>query len=131
MIKDEENTKVIFPELSYKIVGLLFEVHSTLGRYCQEKQYGDALELLLKSSGLQYIREFRVESALATLVPNRNTIDFLIDDKIILELKAKQAFTKEDYFQTQRYLKNANRELALLVNFRFPQLKVKRILNSH
>lgn len=38
--------KIIHKELSYKITGLLFKVHTELGRYCREKQYGDALEKL-------------------------------------------------------------------------------------
>lgn len=131
MIKDEQNTKVLFPELSYKIVGLLYELHNALGRYCQEKQYADGLEILLKEACLPYEREYRIEHALSAISPTRNKVDFLIDGKIIVEMKAKQMLTKEDYFQAQRYLKNTNLELALLVNFRFPQLKVKRILNSH
>ncbi len=57
-----------------------------------------------------------------------NMVDFLIDEKIILEIKAKRIITKEDYFQTQRYLQALNIKLGLLVNFRSNYLKPVRIV---
>ena len=48
---------IIHKELSYKVTGLLFTVHNKLGKYCREKQYGDALEQLLKENNLKFIRE--------------------------------------------------------------------------
>ena len=49
--------KLIHPKLSYKINGILFDVHNERGQYCNEKQYCDAIESHLKDSGLQYERE--------------------------------------------------------------------------
>lgn len=51
------NKEVIYPELSYKICGLCFSVHNKLGRYRNEKQYGDAFEALLKENNIAYARE--------------------------------------------------------------------------
>ena len=51
MSTNDTNKKIIHKELSYKLVGLFFEIHNALGRFCKEKQYGDALEELLKSKG--------------------------------------------------------------------------------
>jgi GxxExxY protein len=50
-------SKIVYPELSFQITGLLFEVHNDLGRYCREKQYADAIESALKSSGIAFERE--------------------------------------------------------------------------
>ena len=61
----------------------------------------------------------------------RNIVDFLIEDKILLELKAKRIISKEDYYQVRRYLESLNLKLGLLVNFRDRYLKPKRILNSN
>jgi len=56
--------------------------------------------------------------------------DFIIDDKIIIEFKAKNFITKEDYYQAKRYLVTLNLELAIIVNFRQYRLSPKRVLNS-
>jgi len=57
-----------------------------------------------------------------------NVIDFFIDEKLILKIKAKRMITKEDYFQTQRYLQNLNIKLGLPVNFRDKYIKPIRII---
>ena len=94
--------KIIYPELSYALTGICFNVHNELGRYEREKQYGDLLEEKLKEVKIPYKREFRIEKT-------GNTVDFLVDDKIIVELKAKPLILKEDYYQTQRYLQATNK----------------------
>jgi GxxExxY protein len=116
-----DKSKLIFPELSYIITGILFSAHNQLGSYAREKQYCDLVELKLKEINLVYKRECRIGDS-------GNIVDFIIDNKIILEVKAKRLITKEDYFQTQRYLQEANIKLALLVNFRSKYLKPARIV---
>ncbi len=116
-----KNNKLIYPELSYVLTGVCFEVHNELGRYSREKQYGDLLEEKLKKLKVPYEREFRVEKS-------SNIVDFLIKNKIIIELKAKKSILKEDYYQTQRYLQSLNKKLALLVNFRNRYLKPVRVV---
>jgi len=54
----------------------------------------------------------------------------LIDNKIVLEIKTKKMLTREDYYQTKRYLTALNKKLAILVNFHQRYLTPKRILNS-
>jgi len=50
--------KLIYPDLSYSVNGALFKVHNKLGRFCNEQQYGDALEHNLKSNNINYVREY-------------------------------------------------------------------------
>ncbi len=126
MIKKD---KLLFPELSYQICGLLFEVHNSLGRYYNEQQYGDLLASLLKKSNLRYEREKNIPISFEGEKEGRNKIDFCVEDSIILELKAKRMLFKEDYYQLKRYLVAFKMELGLLVNFRDKYLKPKRILN--
>lgn len=126
----EEFSKLVYPELSYKLTGILFAVHNELGRFCNEKQYGDLVEKYLKKFHFQYEREKTLPSSLNKEFPNRNRIDFLIEDKIILEIKAKRILTREEYYQTKRYLVALNKKLGIIANFRDKYLRPKRILNA-
>lgn len=121
--------KIIHKELSYKITGLCLQVKKELGRFCREIQYAEKLEELLKDSGIKYNREYEINN-FKTDSPKGNRVDFLIEDTIIIDLKAKKFITKEDYIQMQRYLQCADLELGLIVNFRDTFLKPKRVLNS-
>ncbi len=121
--------KILYPELSYKIVGVLFDVHNNLGRFRNEQQYSDAIELELKKFNIPYKREHHLYKSFEGERDNRNIVDFIIDEKIVIEIKAKRALLKEDYFQIKRYLISSNYELGLLVNFRSKYLAPKRILN--
>ncbi|MCH7640914.1 GxxExxY protein [Patescibacteria group bacterium] len=122
------SAKIIHKDLSYVITGICFKVHKKLGRFCREKQYADKLENLLKEGNVNYKRGIEISNL--TDSPKGNKADFLIENKIILEVKTKKFITKEDYYQMLRYLKASNLELGLIVNFRNTYLKPKRVLNS-
>ncbi len=121
--------RVIYPELSYRINGVLFATHNELGRFCNEKQCCDRIEEWLKKLEIPYKRELRLAESFEGEAPGRNRVDFLIDDKIILEIKAKRFVSREDYFQARRYQTAAQRKLALLANFNQKFLHIKRIVN--
>jgi GxxExxY protein len=57
-----------------------------------------------------------------------NIVDGIVEEKVLLEFKAKRILTKEDYYQTQRYLQETRLKLAILVNFRDKYIKPKRIV---
>ena len=121
---------LVYPELSYKINGILFKVHYTLGSSLNEKQYCDLIEKYLIGNDIKYEREKVIPPAFEGQRKGRNIIDFLIEDKIILELKTKTLITSEEYFQIKRYLISLNLKLGILVNFRRKYFVPKRILNS-
>ena len=110
-----------YEDLSYKINGILFSVHNQLGPYGREKQYSDLIEQKLKEAGIPYQRECRIADS-------GNIVDFIVDTKIILELKTKRIILKEDYNQLQRYLQETQLNLGILVNFRNQYIKPIRIV---
>lgn len=125
-----QNKDVIYPELSFKINGILFGVRKNLGRYKNEKQYCDAIEDELKKNNIKYEREKVLPESFDGEQKGRNKIDFLVENEILLEVKAKQFITKEDYYQTRRYLDCLGKKLGILANMRRYYVSPKRILNS-
>ncbi|MBI4120426.1 MAG: GxxExxY protein [Parcubacteria group bacterium] len=123
--KQKPPEKIVEKELSYRLTGLFFQIQDRQGRFCREKQYADALAEKLAANNIRFQREVPIEIAGI----RSNIIDFIVEDKIIIELKTKSFLDKNDYYQVARYLESANRELGLLVNFRQSHLKPKRILN--
>ena len=113
--------KVIYPELSYIITGVLFSVHNELGPYAREKQYGDLVEHKLKEIRLPYGREVAISNT-------GNILDFIIDNRIALELKAVRSPTAEHFRQIQNYLQQSGLKLGILVNFRQKYLRPNRVI---
>lgn len=121
---------IVHKELSYKIIGLLFEVHNKLGSKYQEKYYQRAFELLLIREKISYKKELAFDLVFNDQKIGKNILDFLIENKIIIELKAEPRFSRDHFKQVLSYLKTTGLELGILVNFRGSRLVYKRILNS-
>lgn len=130
MVMLMQKDKIVYPDLSYKVNGILFSVRKQLGQYANEKQYADAVEQKLKEEHITYEREKILDPSFAGELKGRNKVDFLIDGKIVLELKAESFITKEDYYQVRRYLNALNLKLGIVVNMRRHVVNPKRILNS-
>jgi len=125
-----EQNHIVYKDLSYKIGGILLKVHKELGSYYSEKQYGDRIEYYFKQENIPYEREVTIPPSFEGEHPGRNKADFIVANKIILEIKTIRMLNPECYYQVQRYLKATNKKLGILVNFRDKYLKPKRILNS-
>ena len=121
--------KIIYPELSYKIVGILFKVHSELGNKYQEKYYQRAVAIELEKQGIHFKKELMVDLVYNNEKIGKYFIDFLIEDLIVLEIKASASFRISDYKQVSAYLQSKDIKLGILANFRTEQLFYKRIIN--
>lgn len=123
-------TNLLYKELSFDINGILFDVHNSIGKFANERQVNDEIEKLLQTKNIHYIREWQILIADHEANKEYHRADFLIDSKIILEIKYKKFLTKQDYDQTKRYLNAAQISLGILVNFRDNRIYPKRALNS-
>lgn len=122
-------SSIIYPKLSYKLNGIFFEVQNRLGRFSTEKQYCDGVEILLKEANLSYEREREILIPFGKKKIGGNRVDFLIENKILVDAKSKKYITRDDYLQMQRYLRAGNLKLGLIVNFRTKSVTIKRVIN--
>lgn len=120
---------LLYEELSYEIRGILYLVHNHLGSHRSEKQYCDVIEYGLNKRGIKYVREARLPVNFVGEKQGRNRADFIIENKIILEIKVVRSLSKNVYHQCTRYLVNADKDLLLLINFYPNSLFIKRVLN--
>ena len=122
---------LLYKDLSYKLVGLAYEVFNTLGSGLKEDVYGDAFEELLKKEKLKYKRELYYPIKINNKVISRNFFDFMIDGKIVIELKKGSQKYKEVCNQLYQYLRSADIKLGLVVRFTNDGVKIKRIPNLY
>lgn len=121
--------KIIEKELSFEIIGLLFKIHTKLGGRYQEKYYQRAVSLELNKRKIPFKGQLFVDLDFDGDKIGCYVLDFLIDNRIILELKAVPALHPQDFRQISAYLKARGLELGIIANFRGPKLTYKRILN--
>ena len=114
-------------EETYKIIGVCMEVHRNLGPGLLEVIYKDALEIELKQNNIPFEREkeFSIEYK-GKILPHKFYADFVVNEDIILEIKAVKEFSNEHIAQILNYLKLAESEIGFLVNFQTKSLQYKR-----
>lgn len=124
-----KDDKVIHRELSYKVMQAIFEVHNTLGPGFVESVYEEALVCELELRGIPFERQKVVTIRYKGRVVGTHRLDLVVDDKILLELKAVSALTDAFKQQTLSYLKATGLKLGILVNFGTPRVEYTRIVN--
>lgn len=125
------NKKVIYPELSYKIIGVLFEVYNKLKYGHREKIYQKAVAEILKEKNISYQKEVYYPVTINEKVISKYYFDFLIDNKIVLELKVAEDFYRKDFNQLLAYIKHQNYKLGILAIFSKTGIRYRRLLNLY
>jgi len=127
------NKELLEPELCYKIQGAIYEVANKYGRGLKESIYQKALmeeftKLELKAEPQKQIAIYSLETGkkLGVYVP-----DFVIEDKVILEIKATEFTTKNDVNQQRSYLKASKYEIVYLINFNTSKLYIQRSIYTN
>jgi len=120
---------IIFKDESYKIIGLCMEVHNQLGMGFKEIIYKDALEIEFRTNTIPFERErqFKIEYK-GIILPRRYPADFIVYDKIILEVKSSSHIVDNFVAQTINYLKASGLQLGIIANFGELSFKYKRIV---
>lgn len=121
--------KLVYPELSYKIVGILFDVYNNLGFGYQEKYYQKAVALEFKRAGLKFVEQVSLPIKFKDCKIGRYFLDFLVENKIIVEIKRHNKFYKKDIEQVYSYLKHFNLKLGILASFTKNGVYFKRVIN--
>jgi GxxExxY protein len=120
---------LIYKDESYKIIGKCFEVHNNLGPGFLEIVYKDALEYEFTKSNIPYEREKEyIVNYKGKILPHKFFADFVLFEKIILEVKAVSGIPDEFIALAINYLKVSKNKLALIVNFGELKLIYKRIV---
>jgi len=122
-------TDLIYKDLCYKIVGILYRVYNEIGGGHREEYYHRAIEIELKKEKLKFKSELFFPLSYQGKIIGKYYLDFLIDDKVIVELKSGEFFKKNDIDQIYHYLQTSRLKLGLLVNFTKHRVRYKRILN--
>jgi GxxExxY protein len=127
--KSRTMAEILYKEESYKIMGILFDVHRNLGGGFSEIVYKDALEYEFKNLNIPYEREKEYSVNYKSIILNHKFYaDFVLFDSIILEIKSSENLHPKHYSQCLNYLKVSNNRLAILANFNSISLEHKRII---
>ena len=120
---------LIYKEDVFEIVGICMEIHRILGRGFNEVVYKDAMqhEFKLRNQFFEREKKFNVEYK-GVVLPHFYFADFVYENKIVLEIKAKQNVIEEHYRQTINYLAVSKLKLGLIINFGEDSLKFKRVI---
>ena len=129
MNKNLVGKEVIYPDLSYKIMQAVFEVHNHLGPGFSEEIYEKALSLEFKSQGIPFERQKQIQVNYKGQFIGNYRLDMVVDDKIILELKAVSELNDVFQVQLHSYLAATGLQLGILINFGSKRVKSFRIPN--
>ena len=124
------NKELIFPELSYKIIGAAFSTFNELGYGLSEKVYQRALAKELEKLGLKFEREFYIPLRYGHENLSRHFADFVVEGKILVELKVVKKLGYSHARQVLDYLHSSGMRLGILLYFTREGIKYRRIINS-
>ena len=119
-----------YSDITSKIIGCAMKVHNTLGNGFQEVIYQRCLAIEMKKQGLGFSRELEIPIFYDGIEVGSRRVDFLVEDKIMVELKAINLLDKIHIAQGLNYLEAYNLEIGLLINFGATKLEFKRLINE-
>jgi GxxExxY protein len=119
-----------FREITEKIIGSAMKVHTALGNGFQEVIYQRALQIEMQDAGLQFNREFSMPIFYKNRKIGERRVDFFVEEKIMVEIKAVIQLENVHLAQAKNYLEAYNMQVGLLINFGSISLQFKRLENK-
>lgn len=126
MIKQEYK----YSEITAKIIGCAIKVHNELGPGFPEYIYQKALEIEFRNALLQNEREKEHPVYYLNELVGKRRVDFVVEEKIMVELKAVDKLDELSLSRSLNYMKAFNLEVGLLINFGGVKLEFKRLINN-
>ena len=117
---------LLYKDLAYKIVGCFYDVYNQLGPGYKESIYRKALIIELESNKINFVEEKQLPIVYKNKKVGIYTPDFIIEDKILIELKAVDFMPKLYEEQLYTYLRGTKYRLGYLVNFGSEKIDVRR-----
>ena len=116
--------------LTGSVIAAAMEVHRELGPGYGESVYEEAMAIELERQSLRFSRQHPFEVRYRGSVVGEGRVDFLVDERLVVELKAVEAFAPIHRTQVLAYLKSLGLQLGLLINFKVPALRagIQRII---
>ena len=130
-MKEIINNSYKYSDLTGKIIGCAMKVHSTFGNGFQEVIYQRCLAIEMEKQGLKFSRELEMSIFYESINVGVRRVDFLVEDKIMVELKAISKLEDIHLAQGLNYLESYKLETGLLINFGAKSLEFKRITNEY
>ena len=115
-------------QITEKVIGCVHQVSNTLGAGFLEKVYENALAIELRQTGLRVVQQQRIEIRYRDVLVGDYVADLLVDDSILIEVKAVKLLDGVHSAQCLNYLKATNLNVCLLVNFGVPKAVVRRVV---
>src|SRR5690242_10203828 len=110
-------TELLYKELTFAVIGAAMEVHNILGPGFLEAVYQAALEQELTLRGIPFQKQVKLPVRYKDVLVGEYLADFMIDEKLIIEIKAVSNFNSQHQAQAMHYLAATGCRLALLLNF--------------
>lgn len=122
--------KFKYSDITEKIIGACMKIHRHLGSGFQEVIYQRCLEVELRTAGLKFEREKEQNIFYESTCVGTRRVDFLVEEKILVELKAQIKLEHLHLAQAINYLEAFNLEVGLLINFGGRSLEYRRLYNK-
>ena len=121
---------LVYPELSFKLVGYAFEVFKKLGYGHREDVYQKAYAEMLKTNNHNFVEQQYYPITFNDKLIKKLFLDFKVDEMVVIELKKDETFSSDHIEQVNQYLKASNLQLAILFNFGRQGVLYKRLVNT-
>lgn len=127
-LREDKMVELLYKDLTYAVIGAAMEVHTILGPGFLESVYQAALARELTLRGIPFVQQVHLPVYYKEVLTGEYIADFVVDGKLIIEIKAVSRMNSAHTAQAMHYLAATGHRLALLINFGSGSLEHRRII---